>query len=79
MNQKHLLRFIKSTLKKSPNEVVLHRNGRTWSLQEVFESLKLTPYDLNIDMLDMHADKTFHRFDKFNLKVINCFALIFEV
>jgi AMP deaminase len=25
-------------------------------------------YDLNVDTLDMHADKTFHRFDKFNLK-----------
>jgi adenosine deaminase len=26
-------------------------------------------YDLNVDLLDVHADKnTFHRFDKFNLK-----------
>lgn len=26
-------------------------------------------YDLNVDTLDMHADKNiFHRFDKFNLK-----------
>ena len=26
-------------------------------------------YDLNVDTLDMHADKnTFHRFDRFNLK-----------
>ncbi len=35
----------------------------------MFESLNLTGYDLNVDTLDMHADKSlFHRFDKFNLK-----------
>lgn len=39
------------------------------ALQEVFDSLNLTAYDLNVDTLDMHADKTiFHRFDRFNLK-----------
>lgn len=38
-------------------------------VQEVFDSLNLTAYDLNVDTLDMHADKTiFHRFDRFNLK-----------
>ena len=44
------------------------RNGKPLTLSEVFESLNLTPYDLSTDTLDMHADKTFHRFDKFNLK-----------
>ena len=35
----------------------------------MFESLKLTAYDLSIDTLDMHAHQdSFHRFDKFNLK-----------
>ena len=35
----------------------------------MFESLHLTPYDLSIDTLDMHAHiDSFHRFDKFNLK-----------
>ena len=30
-------------------------------------------YDLNVDTLDMHADKNiFHRFDKFNLKYNPC-------
>ncbi len=44
--------------------------GKYLTLREVFESLKLTGYDLNVDTLDMHADKnTFHRFDRFNLKV----------
>ncbi|KAG8165050.1 hypothetical protein KVR01_005325 [Diaporthe batatas] len=69
MNQKHLLRFIKSKMKKSPDEVVLHRDGKYLTLREVFESINLTAYDLSIDTLDMHAHTdSFHRFDKFNLK-----------
>ncbi|KAG9936146.1 AMP deaminase, partial [Aureobasidium melanogenum] len=69
MNQKHLLRFIKSKMKKSPNEVVLFRDGKHLTLREVFESINLTAYDLSIDTLDMHAHTdSFHRFDKFNLK-----------
>lgn len=69
MNQKHLLRFIKSKMKKSPDEVVLHRDGKYLTLTEVFDSINLTAYDLSIDTLDMHAHTdSFHRFDKFNLK-----------
>ncbi|KAI8970397.1 hypothetical protein BDF20DRAFT_891020 [Mycotypha africana] len=69
MNQKHLLRFIKSKMKKSPDDVVIYRDGEHLTLQGVFESLGLTAYDLSIDTLDMHAHKdSFHRFDKFNLK-----------
>ncbi|OQR88780.1 hypothetical protein THRCLA_10108, partial [Thraustotheca clavata] len=68
MNQKHLLRFIKSRLKNSPGEIVIFRDGRFMTLQEVFHSLNLTAYDLNVDTLDMHASNTFHRFDRFNLK-----------
>ncbi|PGH11820.1 AMP deaminase [Polytolypa hystricis UAMH7299] len=69
MNQKHLLRFIKSKLKKCPDEVVLYRDGKHLTLREVFESINLTAYDLSIDTLDMHAHiDSFHRFDKFNLK-----------
>ncbi|BBN14856.1 AMP deaminase [Marchantia polymorpha subsp. ruderalis] len=73
MNQKHLLRFIKSKLRKEPDEVVIFRDGKYLTLREVFESLDLTGYDLNVDLLDVHADKnTFHRFDKFNLKYNPC-------
>ncbi|KAL8146595.1 hypothetical protein AgCh_004354 [Apium graveolens] len=73
MNQKHLLRFIKSKLRKEPGEVVIFRDGTYLTLKEVFESLDLTGYDLNVDLLDVHADKsTFHRFDKFNLKYNPC-------
>ncbi|XP_015575300.1 probable AMP deaminase [Ricinus communis] len=73
MNQKHLLHFIKSKLRKEPDEVVIFRDGKYMTLKEVFESLDLTGYDLNVDLLDVHADKsTFHRFDKFNLKYNPC-------
>ncbi|KAL2337728.1 hypothetical protein Fmac_012174 [Flemingia macrophylla] len=73
MNQKHLLRFIKSKLRKEPDEVVIFRDGTYLTLSEVFESLDLSGYDLNVDLLDVHADKsTFHRFDKFNLKYNPC-------
>mmetsp|Transcript_17825 Transcript_17825/g.25219 ORF Transcript_17825/g.25219 Transcript_17825/m.25219 type:complete len:712 (-) Transcript_17825:130-2265(-) len=68
MNQKHLLRFIKKKLKTSPNEIVSFRDGLFMTLTEVFESLRMTAYDLSVDTLDMHADNTFHRFDRFNLK-----------
>ncbi|XP_017055487.1 AMP deaminase 2 isoform X2 [Drosophila ficusphila] len=69
MNQKHLLRFIKKTLKNNANEVVTHTNGQAMTLAQVFQSMNLTTYDLTVDMLDVHADRnTFHRFDKFNSK-----------
>jgi AMP deaminase len=55
MNQKHLLRFIKSKMKKSPDEVVLFRDGKHLTLKEVFESINLTAYDLSIDTRDMHV------------------------
>ena len=55
MNQKHLLRFIKSKMKKSSDEVVMHRDGKHLTLKQVFESINLTAYDLSIDTLDMHV------------------------
>lgn len=70
MNQKHLLRFIKKTIKASKDELVcLGSDGTPMALESVFTSLQLSAYDLSVDMLDMHADRnTFHRFDKFNSK-----------
>lgn len=39
-----------------------NRDGKYLTLREVFESLNLTPYHLNVDTLDVHADKNiFHR------------------
>jgi AMP deaminase len=55
MNQKHLLRFIKSKMKKFPDEVVMFRDGKHLTLEEVFQSINLTAYDLSIDTLDMHV------------------------
>jgi len=69
MNQKHLLRFIKKSLKSDGDVGVVKVGNKVMTLKEVFESMNLTPYDLTIDMLDCHADRnTFHRFDKFNAK-----------
>jgi len=69
-NQKHLLRYIKRKLKQCPDEKVIVRDGKVLTLAEVFQSLNMTPYDLSVDTLDCHVDKsqTMHRFDKFNLK-----------
>jgi AMP deaminase len=58
MNQKHLLRFIKSKLKKHPDEIVIIRDGKHLTLAEVFQSINLTAYDLSIDTLDMHVCKS---------------------
>ena len=69
MNQKHLLRFIKRKVRNEPDTKVIEQNGKAMTLGEVFSSLNLSTYDLSVDTLDMHADKSlFHRFDKFNLK-----------
>jgi AMP deaminase len=42
-------------MRKSPDEVVLFRDGKHLTLREVFESINLTAYDLSIDTLDMHV------------------------
>jgi AMP deaminase len=56
MNQKHLLRFIKKTLKTNADEVVtVTKSGQKMTLQDVFKSMNLTTYDLTVDMLDVHA------------------------
>ena len=69
MNQKHLLRFIKSKIKRHSDDVVLHQGGKPMTLRDVFQLLGRTAYDLSIDTLDMHAHQdSFHRFDRFNLK-----------
>jgi AMP deaminase len=70
MNQKHLLRFIKKTLKANKDDIVCKdSSGKPLTLEEVFKTLNISSYDLSVDMLDVHADRnTFHRFDKFNAK-----------
>lgn len=72
MNQKHLLRFIKKRVREDGDCPVIERDGKVLTLKEVFDTLGLSPYELNIDVLDMHAhntkNTTFYRFDKFNQK-----------
>ena len=55
MNQKHLLRYMKSKMKKSPDEIVLNQDGVDLTLADVFKQMNLTSYDLSIDTLDMHV------------------------
>ena len=55
MNQKHLLRFIKKKIKCCPEDFVTVRNGKKVTLSEVFKTLDLRAYDLNVDTLDVHA------------------------
>ncbi|KAG6835953.1 hypothetical protein H0H93_012915 [Arthromyces matolae] len=63
----HLLNETQETA--DMKDVVIFRDGTYLTLEQVFESLNLTAYDLSIDTLDMHAHSdSFHRFDKFNLK-----------
>lgn len=69
MTQKRLIKFIKRKLKECPDEVVIFRDGKELTLAQTFESLNLTAYDISVDTLDVHANKSIlHRFDKFNLK-----------
>ncbi|XP_061576870.1 AMP deaminase 3-like [Cololabis saira] len=69
MNQKHLLKFIKTTYHTEADRVVLEKGGQKVTLKQVFENLHMDPYDLTVDSLDVHAGRqTFHRFDKFNSK-----------
>ena len=59
MNQKHLLRFIKKKIKDNGNDVVCLDKGEPKTLNQVFESMNLTAYDLTVDMLDVHAVRHF--------------------
>lgn len=67
MNQKHLLRFIKSKMKKCPDEIVMFRDGKHLTLEEVFQSINLTAYDLSIDTLDMHVSTSLTLNNNINL------------
>jgi AMP deaminase len=54
-----------SVLQLGPASVPHRRDGKYLTLREVFESLNLTAYGLNVDTLDVHADKNiFHRWGR---------------
>lgn len=55
MNQKHLLKFIKTTYQTEADRVVLEKGSQKITLKEVFSTLHMDPYDLTVDSLDVHA------------------------
>lgn len=55
MNQKHLLKFIKTTYQTEADRVVLEKGSQKVTLKQVFSSLSMDPYDLTVDSLDVHA------------------------
>jgi AMP deaminase len=56
MNQKHLLRFMKKKMKTLGDmHVYKTKEGKMMTLNEVFDELKITAYDLSVDMLGVHA------------------------
>lgn len=55
MSQKHLLTFIQKTYKTDSDRVVLEKVGEKMTLQQVFHTLNMDPYDLTVDSLDVHA------------------------
>lgn len=55
MNQKHLLKFIKTTYQTEADRVVLEKGSQKVTLKQVFSSLNMDPYDLTVDSLDVHA------------------------
>ena len=60
MNQKHLLRFMKKKMKISGDmHVYKTKDGKVMTLKEVFDELKITAYDLSVDMLGVHAVRNF--------------------
>lgn len=69
MTQRHLLRFIIDKLDENSDEIVYKdASGVEMTIAQVFKSLNLTAFDLSLNTLDMTANNTFHRFDRFNLK-----------
>jgi AMP deaminase len=60
---------MKKKIKTEGSEIVLVDEGNTLTLEQVFKRLKVKPYDVSIDSLDVTADnQVFHRFDRFNSK-----------
>lgn len=55
MNQKHLLKFIKTTYQTEADREVLEKGGQKFKLREVFSTINMDPYDLTVDSLDVHA------------------------
>jgi len=68
MNQKHLLKFIQDTYKTEAERVVAEKNGKKLTLKQVFDNLKMDPYDLTVDSLDVHAVRISDNLRTLNLR-----------
>ncbi|XP_062892845.1 AMP deaminase 1-like [Mobula hypostoma] len=69
MNQHSLLRFIRHTYTRDQDREVHRSQDGTFTLGQLFQRLGLDPNHLDIDALNVHADReTFQRFDRFNAK-----------
>ncbi|XP_048449939.1 AMP deaminase 1-like, partial [Rhincodon typus] len=69
MNQRNLLQFIRKTYEQDLERVVQETGGKKTTLRELFQKLQLNPDNLDLDALNMRADReTFQRFDRFNQK-----------
>lgn len=69
INCKHLLKFIKRKIKFNSDDVVYEKDGKAYTLREVFKQLNITVDELRIENIDTHSHTdTFHRFDRFNNK-----------
>lgn len=77
MNQKHLLKFIKTTYQTEADRVVLEKGSQKITLKEVFRTLNMDPYDLTVDSLDVHAVGT-HTATLRNMFYVQCYSGIRE-
>lgn len=77
MNQKHLLKIIKTTYQTEADRVVLEKGSQKITLKEVFRTLNMDPYDLTVDSLDVHAVGT-HTATLRNMFYVQCYSGIRE-
>ncbi|CAB4024262.1 AMP deaminase 3 isoform X3, partial [Paramuricea clavata] len=55
MSQYSLLKFMRRKAKNSPDDIVAEKDGKKLTILEFFDSLGLSPDDLSVDSLDVHA------------------------
>ncbi|CAK87578.1 unnamed protein product (macronuclear) [Paramecium tetraurelia] len=69
MNGKQLLEFMKKKFRQCPEEVVYLDDGKEMTLKDIQKRFKFKTEELNIDLLDVQADKSLYkRFDRFTSK-----------
>ena len=59
---------MKKKLREHGNDQVIKIDNQIYTLKDLFDKMKLTSYDLNVDALDCKAYNVYQRFDRFNKK-----------